>query len=170
MWKVDRNLGKSGGNWDSRKYLRSFSAALGHVYVKSPPDLMTISSPSISVNICCFQSCPFNCILFLQWLTEIWLNQLVGLWSEHIGWNILLRFKSRPIKILTVLHRLHSSGSSFSSCAGSHFRSSLILKDSFHRPTKSLSPGAGGLHSMRNVSLHARSGYLGKSRKVPCLP
>jgi hypothetical protein len=37
--------------------------------------------------VSCFKSCPFNCTLFLQWPINIWLAQLVDLWSEHISFS-----------------------------------------------------------------------------------
>jgi hypothetical protein len=50
-WKIHRNLGKSGGNWDNRKHARSFSPAVRIVYMISPPDLMIISYPFVSMSI-----------------------------------------------------------------------------------------------------------------------
>jgi hypothetical protein len=42
------------------------------------------SKSSAGTSVFCFKSCAFNCILFLQWLTETWLDQLVG---THLDLN-----------------------------------------------------------------------------------
>jgi hypothetical protein len=55
------------------------------------------------MNSFCFKSCPFNCILFLQWLTEVWLDQLVSLWSEHISNNQTIEFQGAYLPFLVDL-------------------------------------------------------------------